>query len=59
MSAIRVTKADIRRWLITVVRMDPSGFRANAYVKAYNVVEKIRREKTGHGLTNGPYRPTA
>lgn len=53
MSAIRVTKADVRRWLITVVRMDPNGFRADAYVKAYNVREKIRREKVA-ATANAP-----
>jgi hypothetical protein len=45
MSAVRVTKNDVRRWMLTVVRMQPDTFRAEAYVKAYNVREKIRREK--------------
>ena len=52
---IRVTRAEIAYWLATVPRIDPSGPRAAWYVRAYNVREKIRREKLSGRFCIPPY----
>ncbi len=42
---IIVTVLDLRAWLIAVPRMDPDSHRCAWYIRAYDVVAKIRAAK--------------
>ena len=40
-----VTRAEIKRWLRDVPKLDPASPRAAYYVRHWNVIEKIQRQK--------------
>lgn len=40
-----VTWPEVRRWLVDVAKIEPEGPRAEAYIRAWNVPQKIAQAK--------------
>lgn len=42
---VPITVADLRAWLVAVVKMDPDSARARHYLRAWAVPDKVRAAK--------------